>query len=107
MTNEIEDLKRDSARLTWLIDEALEGRQHLDASVQRKYARQYIDLMMAADDEAEATAERARWCEEMKAKVEWEGHIQQWAVYFAVGDVWRYHHDPDRNTAIDKARGVK
>ena len=50
---------------------------------------------------------RNQWCEEMKAKVEWEGHIQQWAVYFTVGDVWRYHHDPDRNTAIDKARGVK
>jgi hypothetical protein len=49
-----EDLERDSARLTWLIDEALEGRQHLDASVQRKYARQYIDLMMAMASGREA-----------------------------------------------------
>jgi hypothetical protein len=54
MTNELEDLKRDSARLTWLIDEALEGRQYLDASVQRKYARQYIDLMMAMASGREA-----------------------------------------------------
>jgi hypothetical protein len=33
MTNEIEDLKRDSARLTWLIAEALEGRHHLARAV--------------------------------------------------------------------------
>lgn len=68
MTNEIEDLKRDSARLTWLIEEALEGRQHLDATVKREYARQYIDLRMAT------------------AKIQ---------------------ADVERDTAIDKARGVK
>jgi hypothetical protein len=30
---ELEDLKRDSARLTWLIAEALEGRHHLARAV--------------------------------------------------------------------------
>jgi hypothetical protein len=54
MDMEIEDLKRDSARLTWLIDEAAQGRQHLDASVEREYARQYIDLMMAMASGREA-----------------------------------------------------
>jgi len=32
---ELEDLKRDSARLTWLIEEALAGRQHLDATIDK------------------------------------------------------------------------
>ena len=106
MTNEIEDLKRDSARLTWLIEEAYAGRQHLDATVKREYARQYIDLMMA-QARVNADVKRARWCEEMKAKVEWEGHIKKWAVYYQSGMATHCHYDPDRNTAIDKARGVK
>lgn len=32
---DIEDLKRDSVRLTWLIEEALAGRQHLDATIDK------------------------------------------------------------------------
>ena len=56
---EIEDLKRDSARLSWLIEEALAGRQHLDATIKREYARQYIDLKIATAN-IQADVERAR-----------------------------------------------
>jgi hypothetical protein len=102
---ELEDSKRDSARLTWLIEEAYAGRQHLDATVKREYARQYIDLMMA-QARVNADAERARWCEEMKATV--ERRTGQWMCYYRRLDgsiCTRFHED--RNTAIDKARGVK
>jgi hypothetical protein len=41
---ELEDLKRDSARLTWLIEEALEGRHHLArAGVDQHSVRAYVD----------------------------------------------------------------
>jgi len=109
MTNELEDLKRDSARLTWLIEEAYAGRQHLDATVKREYARQYIDLMMAQAKPAEANAdaERARWCEEMYAAVSWSQLRQQWnVVWYEKAYTQRQVSDPDRNTAIDKARAV-
>jgi hypothetical protein len=106
---EREDLKRDSARLTWLIEEALNGRQHLDASVKRQFARQYIDLMMAQAKPAEtnADAERARWCEEMYAAVSWSQVRQQWdVVWHEEAYMQRHVPDHDRNAAIDKARGV-
>jgi hypothetical protein len=107
MTNEIEDLKRDSARLTWLIEEAMSNRHHLMADVHRDDMRQYIDLLMAQAKPAEtnADAERGRWCEEMKAKVERRSGF--WACfYIGVGGRFFYFADPDRDTAIDKARGV-
>jgi hypothetical protein len=105
MTNEIEDLKRDSARLTWLVEEAHAGRHHLArAGVDQHSVRAYVDHHMAP---ANADAERARWCEQMKAQVHWEGHIEKWAVYYHSGMVTHLYRDPDRNTAIDKARGVK
>ena len=54
---ELEDLKRDSARLTWLIAEALEGRHHLArAGVDQHSVRAYVDHFMAP---ANADAERA------------------------------------------------
>jgi len=88
MTNEIEDLKRDSARLTWLIAEALEGRHHL--------ARAGVDQHSV----------RARWCEEKAATVEWRN--ARWVCYYKLsyGRVLTWEHE-DRDTAIDKARGVK
>jgi hypothetical protein len=99
---ELEDLKRDSARLTWLIAEALEGRHHLArAGVDQHSVRAYVDHFMAP---ANADAERARWCEERKAKVEWGQRTKMWLV------TWLEEAQvaaPDRNTAIDKARGVK
>jgi len=106
MTNEIEDLKRDSARLTWLISEALEGRHHLArAGVDQHSVRAYMDRHMAP---ANADAERARWCEEMYAAVSWSQAGQQWDVAWHEKAYMRRHvSDPDRNTAIDKARGVK
>jgi hypothetical protein len=104
MTNEIEDLKRDSARLTWLVEEAHAGRHHLArAGVDQHSVRAYVDHHMAP---ANADAERARWCEEMKATVVWQ--TGKWACYYTRSDgrvLTRQHED--RNTAIDKARGVK
>jgi hypothetical protein len=95
MTNEIEDLKRDSARLTWLIAEALEGRHHLArAGFDQHSVRAYVDHHMAP---ANADAERARWCEDRKADVMY--------LHLDDGRLERVS-DPDRNTAIDKARGV-
>jgi len=113
MTNELEDSKRDSARLTWLIAEALEGRHHLArAGVDQYSVRAYVDHHMAP---ANADAERARWCEKNKAQVYWEGYMKKWAVYYQSEMVTHLHsemvthlhRDSDRNTAIDKARGVK
>jgi hypothetical protein len=104
MTNEIEDLKRDSARLTWLIEEALEGHHHLArAGVDQHSVRAYVDHFMAP---ANADVERARWCEEMKAEVKWSMISHRWHVSWVVnGDYYAVNSD-DRNTAIDKARRV-
>jgi hypothetical protein len=104
---EIEDLKRDSARLSWLIGEAYKGREHLTKAILRLAPLQYIDWLMAQAKPAEtnADAERARWCEEMKATV--ERRTGQWMCYYRRSDgtmCTRFHED--RNTAIDKARGV-
>jgi hypothetical protein len=49
--------------------------------------------------------ERNQWCEKMKATVRFFAERQEWGVE------WRDRgecncFDPDRNTAIDKARGV-
>jgi hypothetical protein len=110
------DGARDSARLTWLIEEAHAGRQHLHATVKREYARQYIDLMMAQRRLVNADAERARWdaeqrnkwCEQMKAAVSWSTLTQKWDVFwFERAYVSMHVAHPDRDTAIDKARGVK
>jgi hypothetical protein len=101
---EIEDLKRDSARLTWLIAEALEGRHHLArAGVDQHSVRAYVDHYMAPTN---ADAERARWCEEMKAEVAWSMSSQRWIVAW-YEEAYKQVSDPDRNAAIDKARGVK
>lgn len=108
MTNEIKDLERDSARLTWLIAEALEGRHHLaragvDQHSVRAYVDNFLDHFVAP---ANADAERARWCEEMKAEVVWCTTSQQWIVAWCEeAYMLRHVGDPDRNTAIDKARG--
>jgi len=104
VTNEIEDLKRDSARLTWLIAEALEGHHHLArAGVDQHSVRAYVDHHMAP---ANADSERARWCEEMYAAVSWCTLTQKWDVIWYEEAYKRHVPDPDRNTAIDKARGV-
>ena len=103
------DGARDSARLTWLIAEALEGRHHLaragvDQHSVRAYVDHFMDHFMAP---ANADAERARWCEERKAAVSWCGLTQKWDVFWYEEAYKRHVPDPDRDTAIDKARGVK
>ncbi len=101
---ELEDLKRDSARLTWLIAEALEGRHHLArAGVDQHSVRGYVDQHMPP---ANADAERARWCEERKAQVSWSITDQTWRVlwYSEAYDLRQTSHS-DRNAAIDAARG--
>ena len=99
------DGARDSARLTWLIAEALEGRHHLArAGVDQHSVRAYVDHFMAP---ANADAERARWCEETKARVEWCAPMDMWFVIWGEGNDYQLVSDRDRNTAIDKARGVK
>ena len=52
-------------------------------------------------------AERARWCEEMKATVSYNGITQKWTVIADEPMPWRrrYFNNPDRNAAIDAARG--
>jgi hypothetical protein len=48
--------------------------------------------------------ERNQWCEKMKARVYWHPDGKWWVDW---SDQWlRTVSDPDRNTAIDKARGV-
>jgi hypothetical protein len=48
--------------------------------------------------------ERNQWCEQMKARVYWLPDGKWWVDW---SDHWlRTVSDPDRNTAIDKARGV-
>jgi hypothetical protein len=49
---------------------------------------------------------RNQWCEQMKARVYWlpDG---KWWVDWSLDGWWRTASDPDRDTAIDKARGVK
>jgi hypothetical protein len=48
--------------------------------------------------------ERNQWCEQMKARVYWLPNGKWWVDW---SDQWlRTVSDPDRNTAIDKARGV-
>jgi hypothetical protein len=51
-----------------------------------------------------ADAERARWCEEMKAAVSWSTLTQKWDVFWYQRAYVSMHvADPDRNTAIDAA----
>ena len=53
-------------------------------------------------------AARARWCEEMKAAVGWNRWTYSWDVlWYDRAKVFRQAWHPDRNAAIDAARGVK
>jgi hypothetical protein len=56
-----------------------------------------------------ADAERARWCEEMKAAVSWSTTTQKWDVFwYSRAYVAEHSAHPDRNAAIDAAmRGGK
>ncbi len=51
--------------------------------------------------------ERNQWCEQMKAAVSWSTLTQKWDVFwFERAHVSMHVAHPDRNAAIDKARGV-
>jgi hypothetical protein len=103
---ELEDSKRDSARLTWLIAEALEGRHHLArAGVDQHGVRAYLDHHMAP---ANADAERALKHEEMRAAVPCATAMQVYDVFMDdEASILGHAPGPDRDAAIDKARGVK
>jgi hypothetical protein len=99
MTNEIEDPKRDSARLAWLIKEALdEARRGAKSIPLTRLESKLIEILFEE-------FERARWCEENAATVAWLGRA--WACHYKRGDgrVFGWYHE-ERNTAIDRARGV-
>ena len=49
---------------------------------------------------------RARWCEEMKAQVSWSIMGKAWRVlWYSEAYELRQTSHPDRNAAIDAARG--
>jgi hypothetical protein len=52
-----------------------------------------------------ADAERARWCEEKRATVSYNGITRKWTVIADELMPWRrrYFDSPDRNAAIDAA----
>ena len=53
-----------------------------------------------------ADADRARWCEEMKADVTWSQSAQRWRVLWdSEIQGMRHVYHTDRSAAIDAARG--
>ena len=69
-------------------------------------AHNALPALIAEVRELREEAERARWCEEMKAAVRWSQCFSDWTVSWAVGAQDHAVSDPDRNAAIDAARGV-
>ena len=95
---QLEDSKRDSARLAWLIKEALDEARGAAKSIPlTRLESKLIEILFEE-------FERARWCEENAASVLHDG---KWSVDWSLDGSWHTASDPDRNTAIDKARGVK
>jgi len=69
-------------------------------ALQEQRHREALAVEMAG---LRADAERARWCEEMKADVKWSMISNRWHVSWVVnGDYYAVNRD-DRNTAIDRA----
>jgi len=67
------------------------------------------DRLRAEVERLREDAARNRWCEEKKATVSYNGITQKWTVIADEPMPWRrrYFDSPDRNAAIDAARGVK
>jgi hypothetical protein len=88
----------------------LEMLQKLDdihaAAMQAIRERDTLAVEIAA---LRADAERARWCEEMKATVSYNGVMRKWTVIADEPMPWRrrYFDAPDRNAAIDAAMNAK
>lgn len=51
-----------------------------------------------------AHAERARWCEEVKADVVHISYVNEWSVVWVANDRIRSVNATDRDAAIDRAR---
>ena len=87
---EVERLRRDVDRFWGLQERA-----------QYRLAEFESELYAAREDAA-----RARWCEEMKAAVGWNRWTYSWDVlWYDRANVFRQVWHPDRNAAIDAARG--
>ena len=68
------------------------------AEAEAKEVQQQADLAALR-----AAAERARWCEEVKADVKYYAAAAEWVVQFVRGFQIRTVCHPDRDTAIDRA----
>ena len=88
--------------------EALDYSEEEDGAAVVRFVRDTERDALAAQNAAlREDAERARWCEEMKATVSYNGITQKWTVIADEPMPWRrrYFNNPDRNAAIDAARG--
>jgi hypothetical protein len=64
------------------------------------------DRLRAEVERLREDAARALWCEEMKADVTWSQSAQRWRVLWdSEIQGMRHVYHPDRNAAIDAARG--
>lgn len=92
---------------------------YLDCAADNQNLRDRLAAVEAERDAAVAEVERLRedaarnrWCEEMKADVNYGFHsggvyAREWFVQWdGIGTAHDVHH-PDRNAAIDAARGKK
>lgn len=61
--------------------------------------------LLEENERLRADAERARWCEEMRADVKFSLISMRWHVFWVVGGDYNANNHPDRNAAIDAARG--
>jgi len=70
-------------------------------------AHNAIPALIAELRELREDADRARWCEEMRADVRWNPVRKTWAPQWWKDGVLNQVSHPDRSAAIDAARGVK
>lgn len=68
-------------------------------------AHNALPALIAELRELREEAARARWCEEMRADVRWSDTSRCWRVVWVTGGDYHAVNHPDRNTAIDLARG--
>jgi len=63
------------------------------------------DRLRAEVERLREDAERARWCEENKADVSWSDTSRRWRVIWCARGCFDIATDPERNAALDAARG--
>ncbi len=86
------------------LEEHYENAPLWDSSMDPVYRA--LPALIAEVRQLRQEAERARWCEENKALVAWSD-LSHWKVSWVVGGEYHAVNCPDRNAAIDAARGVK